>query len=140
MEQPLNKDDMFPPAVMTAKKIASKLPKELGFVNRAALLESFSRKELLTIGKKAFCHFHLRRDLQLTIYELGVRPENQGEGLGGQIIEKMIVKGKKVGATCLLAKCPIDLKSNGFYQAQGFKKVRVEQGRVRKLNVWVLEL
>ena len=131
---------MFPQAVITAKKIASKLPKELGFVNRAALMESFDRNELMTIGKKAFCHFHLRRDKQLTIYELGVHPENQGEGLGKRVIDQMKVKAKKLGATCLLAKCPVDLKSNGFYLSQGFKKIRVDQGRVRKLNVWVLEI
>lgn len=35
----------------------------------------------------------------------------------------------------ILAKCPINLESNKWYQKQGFKLSSVENG---KLNIWVL--
>lgn len=133
-------DNSIPQSVIWAKYIAARLPKELGFVNRAALIESFNRKELLVIGKKAFCHFHHRLDDQTTIYEIGVSKQLQGKGFGKKLLNKLIKLAKSKKKLFILAKCPVNLSSNGFYKKMGFKLSKVEKGRKRKLNVWVLHI
>lgn len=130
----------IPKSVLWAKYIAARLPQELGFVNRAALTEAFYRKELIVIGKKAFCHFHHRLDEQTTIYELGVSKQAQGKGLGKKLLTKLIKLAQSKNKLFILAKCPVNLPSNSFYKKMGFKLSKVEKGRKRKLNVWVLHI
>lgn len=78
--------------------------------------------------------------MQLTIYEIGVHPEMQGKGLGKKALVKVLDIAKKKKATHIQLKCPVDQKSNSFYKHMGFKKIAVEAGRRRKLNVWKLSL
>lgn len=100
-----------------------------------ALYESALRGELLLVDG-GLCHFHLRRDGQLTIREIIAHPP--GCGVGTAMLERL----KAVpGARFLLAKCPIDLEANRWYAARGFALVAMEQtGTGRLLNVWVLGL
>jgi hypothetical protein len=95
--------------------------------------ESMKRGELLMIDG-GVCHWHLRRDGQLTIREiLATRP-----GAGTEMLERL----KRVpGAQSLFAKCPVDLESNQFYARRGF----VCEGQEttpsgRTLNLWRLTL
>lgn len=93
------------------------------------------------------CHWHLcKRDNpkrgikadQITIREILVEKSNQGQGLGKALLERL----KRVpGATSIFAKCPVDLDSNRWYQAQGFGLEGQEttpSGRI--LNLWRLPL
>lgn len=97
------------------------------------LYESAQRNELILIDG-GFCHWHLRRDGQLTIREIiSTRP-----GAGSE----MLVRLKQVpGAISLFAKCPVELESNGWYARRGFileGQETTKTGRV--LNLWRLTL
>ena len=97
------------------------------------LYESAQRNELLMV-EGGMCHFHLRRDAQLTIREIiSVRP-----GAGSEMLS---VLRRIPGARTLFAKCPVDLTSNAWYARRGFVLVRVETTKTgRALNCWELTL
>lgn len=82
------------------------------------------------------CHWHLRRDGQITIREIIVLPGRQGEGIGRAMLEQL----KQVeGATSIFAKCPVNLEANGWYEAMGFELEAVDEERSRPLNHWRLK-
>lgn len=97
------------------------------------LYESAQRGELLLI-EGGFCHWHLRRDGQLTIREIiSTRP-----GAGNEILTRL---KQTPGAVSILAKCPVDLESNDWYKRRGFTcegQETTKTGRV--LNLWRLTL
>lgn len=97
------------------------------------LWESSKRGELLLV-EDGFCHWHLRRDGQLTIREIiSLRP-----GVGQKMLE--ILKGKP-GVKRIVAKCPADLIANAWYARRGFVLERNETTtRGRLLNVWSLNI
>ncbi len=96
------------------------------------LYESAQRGELLLVDG-GFCHWHLRRDGQLTIREIiATRP-----GAGGTMLEIL----KRKGAASLFAKCPVDLPSNCWYANRGFTcegKEITPSGM--ELNLWRFQL
>ena len=97
------------------------------------LHESARRGELLLIDG-GFCHWHLRRDGQLTIREIiSTKP-----GAGSAMLATL----KTVpGALSLFAKCPVDLPANDWYRRRGFELERTETTRSgRELNLWRLQL
>lgn len=97
------------------------------------LHESAQRGELLLIDG-GFCHWHLRRDGQLTIREIiSTRP-----GAGAQMLETL---KRTPGAISLLAKCPANLPANAWYARRGFICEGEETTRTgRRLNLWRLQL
>lgn len=97
------------------------------------LHDSQQRGELLLI-EGGMCHWHLRRDGQLTIREiLSTRP-----GAGTQMLNTL---RQTPGATCIVAKCPADLLANAWYQRRGFVLAATEQSHSgRSINVWALSL
>lgn len=98
-----------------------------------SLYESAQRGELLLIDG-GFCHWHLRRDGQLTIREIiSTRP-----GAGSEMLETL---KRTPGATCIVAKCPAHLESNAWYKWRGFVLVSQETTKSGKpLNIWHLNL
>lgn len=98
-----------------------------------ALYEALQKGELLLV-EGGFCHFHVRRDRQLTIREiLSSKP-----GVG----QRMLAMLKTVpGITCIVAKCPADLPSNDWYGRRGFVLVNSEKTKTgRTVNTWRLEV
>lgn len=97
------------------------------------LHESSKRGELLLVDG-GLCHWHLRRDGQLTIREI----ISQKSGQGSLMLN--ILKCKH-GATSIFAKCPVDLPANEWYRRKGFLLEGTETtGSGRKLNLWRLIL
>lgn len=95
-----------------------------------ALYKSAQHGELLLIDG-GFCHWHLRRDGQLTIREIIATRKGAGSEMLG------ILKGK--GATSIFAKCPGDLPANGWYQRNGFTDEGTETTKTgRQLRLWRL--
>ena len=97
------------------------------------LYESAQRGELLLVDG-GFCRWHLRRDGQLTIYEIiSTRP-----GVGSEMLKRL----KQVpGATSIFAKCPTDLLANEWYAKRGFVLEGEETTRTgRRLKLWRLRL
>lgn len=98
-----------------------------------SLYAASKRGELLLVPG-GICHWHLRRDGQLTILEIIATRR----GAGSQMLTRL---RRTVGATCMVAKCPVDLASNGWWGRRGFTVTRVETSRSKRLlNVWRLEL
>lgn len=97
------------------------------------LHESAKRNELLLVDG-GMCHWHLRRDGQLTIREIiATRP-----GAGSEMLERL---RQVAGAKFILAKCPVDLASNAWYAKRGFVLSHTEQAKSgRIINVWRMEL
>lgn len=98
-----------------------------------SLHESAEKNELLLVDG-GFCHWHLRRDGQLTIREIiSTRP-----GAGSLMLERL---RHIVGATSLFAKCPAELPANGWYAKKGFQKEAESTTRNGKTNIhWRLDL
>lgn len=81
-----------------------------------------------------FCHWHLRRDGQLTIREI----ISTKSGAGNRILERL---KRTIGATSLYAKCPANLPANVWYYRRGFHVERMEvTPSGRKLLCWRLWL
>lgn len=94
------------------------------------LWESSKRGELLLI-KGGLCHYHVRRDGQLTIREI----ISQRKGAGKEMLNTLIA----IGAEKIFAKCPADLESNGWYEHMGFSLTGHEYSKNgRKINHWTL--
>lgn len=86
----------------------------------------------------AMCHWHLRRDGQITIREIIVEQSCQGQGQGRAMIERLKATP---GATSLFANCPADLPSNEFYRHLGFElESQIPTGKGRAMNQWRLRL
>lgn len=101
------------------------------------LNESADRGELLLVDG-GLCHWHLRRDGQLTIREILVLPGRRGQGVGTAMLKQL--KGV-AGATSLFAKCPANLPANKWYKHCGFTLEGTETTMTgRCLRLWRLNL
>lgn len=99
------------------------------------LYESAQRGELLLVDG-GMCHFHVRRDGQLTIREIIAHPPSQG--VGTLMLDRL---KRTSGITSIFAKCPAHLESNSFYRSRGFVLEGTETTRTgRELNLWRLVL
>lgn len=97
------------------------------------LHESAQRGELLLIDG-GFCHWHLRKDGQLTIREIIATRK----GAGSEMLKTL---QQVPGATSLFAKCPHDLPANEWYQRRGFTFQGIETTpKGRWLNLWRLSI
>ena len=107
---------------------------ELGFVNRAQCEE----KDLWTVKRGgevvgAALGNHCVRKPQTTLYELAVLPDYRREGIATELVDRMM---RDSPHNKLVAKCPVDLPSNEFYNSNGWEKTDTESGKNRALNVW----
>lgn len=100
-----------------------------------SIIESENRKE---IKCPYFLRYHLRKDGQLTIYEIWVSEETRGKGVAYNLLQEL----KSIpNTTAIFAKCPTDLESNNWYKRNGFELIGTEELKSgRKLNLWNLKL
>lgn len=92
------------------------------------LHESSQRGELLLVDG-GMCHWHLRRDGQLTIREI----ISTRKGAGKQMLNRLQLTP---GATSLFAKCPAQLPANSWYDRRGFYCERMEFTKSNTLIHW----
>ena len=99
------------------------------------LHESAQRGELLLVDG-GLCHYHKRRDGQLTIREIIILPEKQRKGIGSALLRQL---QQICGVLNIFAKCPVDLPANEWYKAKGFVLEGIETTPSgRQLNLWRL--
>lgn len=100
------------------------------------LYESAQRGELMLIDG-GICHWHMRRDGQLTIREIiSLRP-----GAGSEMLRRLIGDCLEAGGHSIFAKCPAELESNEWYKKRGFVLDGTETTKSgRNLNLWRLAL
>lgn len=110
-------------------RIMKTMIEEIGYIQPMALREAIKRRELLIdVGTGSFCHYHTRRDGVSVVYEIAVPMIYRGKGLGRKLLEQVPLPVR--------LKCPSDNASNRFYEAVGFKLVKMEQGKKKRLNTW----
>lgn len=121
----------------SAKLIASRFTRELGFVHLRALEASEAKRELEVLPGIGFVHFHYRRDRQTTIYSLAVLPEHQRQGWGRLLFYRVLCRAIENGSDRIFLKCPEDLiGANKFYRNLGFQLTGIDPGKRRSLNCW----
>lgn len=102
------------------------------------LNESNERDELLLVDG-GMCHWHFRRDGQVTIREIIVERRHQRRGIGRVMLGRLILDNPT--STSLFAKCPVELPANGWYERMGFTLEGTETTRSgRGLNLWRLPI
>ena len=107
---------------------------ELGFVNTAQCEE----KELYTVEQdgtvvgSALAN-HCVRKPQTTLYDIAVLPAYRREGIGTKLVDQI---ARDSPHETIVAKCPVDLPANRFYEQTGWEQVASEDGKNRPLNVW----
>lgn len=107
---------------------------ELGFVNRAQCRE----KTLYTEYKNseiigAALVNHCVRKPQTTLYDIVVRESHRCSGVGSKLISQVV---DETPHEKIVAKCPVDLRANQFYNQSGWLLQDVEDGKNRSLSVW----
>ena len=107
---------------------------ELGFVNRAQCRDG----DLVTVERDgeivgALLGNHCVRKPQSTVYEMAVLPEYRREGIASELVARFADESPHEK---LVAKCPVPLPANEFYQTTGWTLVDTEDGKKRALNVW----
>jgi len=111
---------------------------ELGFVNRAQCREKTLYTEYdgdKMIG--AALVNHCVRKPQTTLYDIAVCETDRGEGVASQLVNKI---ADETPHDKIIAKCPIDLPANQFYNQTRWKLNAVEKGKNRSLAVWEYEV
>lgn len=120
--------------ILAIKQIANQYKRELGFINRAALLESIERGSLWVVVANGdvvgFANTRRRRDGVTVVYEIAVSKTHVGTGYGRAMLDAL--------ERPLRLKCPVGQAANVFYLRYGFTLVNVEEGKTRALNVWEL--
>ena len=127
------------------KLIADANKDTIGFVLRSQFEAALNRSELLVATTRngiviGFANYHHRKDAQTTLYEICVKEEHRGNGIGRKLIRALVEESKDVGKKKILLKCPESLEANGFYRKLCFENIAKENGRKRRLNVWALDL
>jgi N-acetylglutamate synthase-like GNAT family acetyltransferase len=103
-----------------------------------ALSESAEAGELILVHD-GMLRFHRRRDGVVTIREILVLPRGQRKHIGTQMLFQL--KMTVPGAKAIVARCPANLESNGWYARMGFQRVANESARSgREIAVWRLDL
>lgn len=133
-----------------AKSIADTCKNELGFVNIASLREAQSKGWLLVASKWisetgdesiiGFAKYRIKKDRNCTIYEIAVQKEYRSKGVGKRLLSRITRILNTAGGSNIKLKCPESLHANSFYEHNGFKLVKTEKGRKRRLNVWQYDL
>ncbi len=101
------------------------------------LMQSTEKGELILVDG-GYCRHHLRRDGQITIYEIIVLPNRRDNGIATAMLERLKLID---GAKTIFAKCPANLESNGWYSKVGFNCVGTETTKSgRELNLWQYQL
>lgn len=112
--------------------------KELGFVNRAQCREKtlYTEYDGDEIVGAALVN-HCVRKPQTTLYDIAVCETHRNGGVGSRLVEKIV---DETPHDKIIAKCPIDLPANQFYNCSGWRLNDVEEGKSRSLAVWEYEV
>lgn len=126
---------------MTAEDIARQWRHELGFVHTQAARRRGELYETITTEHDVigFVDYHIRRDKQLTIYAIAVARGEQGKGYARRMLHYF---AHYPNVTAIVARCPADNASNGFWQHMGFTLVETKpaDGKKRAINTYGLGL
>ena len=109
--------------------------REVGYQMRPTLEKAQERGELYVSDHAAAIVWH-RRDGQTTIH--AIVSERPGEG--SVLLDRILFACRQRWQHTLLARCPVPLPANQWYERRGFTLRETEPGKQTPLNVWVLTL
>ncbi|HID56635.1 TPA: GNAT family N-acetyltransferase [Candidatus Poribacteria bacterium] len=121
------------------KRIIDGYKDVFGFIPAAAIKKGIESGEVIVAEGNSvvgFTRYHLRRDGLLVIYEIAVKPDGIGKGIGRSMVEEIERRSVNLGALAIRLKCPVDLDANGFYARMGFRRIGIERGKKRALAIW----
>lgn len=102
-----------------------------------AMLKGADEKGELILIDGGFCRYHIRKDGQLTIYDIYVLENKRGKGIGREMLKRL--EGLPVDS--LFARCPVEYASNSWWKHMGFVMEGREETRGGTLlNLWRKEL
>jgi len=121
--------------IPSIKDIADKFRYEVSFIPRS-FFERLIAKGWVYVADLdgrvvGFVATWQRRDGWTTVHHICVLPQFQGRGIGRALLESV--------PRPLRLRCPENLSANGFYEHIGLRLLTVENGKYRKLCVWVSE-
>jgi hypothetical protein len=101
------------------------------------LYESANKGELILVNG-GICHWHLRRDGDITLREIIVLPKKRNQGIGSKMLN-ILLRVKSVKN--IIARCPRELKANEWYKKKKFILIGQQKTRTGKVvNVWQLKV
>lgn len=122
------------------KELADAYKRELGFILRPTIVRSIEKGELIVATNNSslvgFVQYHHRRDTQTTLHNLVIKKEDQGYGVGKQLVRALESEALFQNKQFVLLKCPEELSANGFYNHMGYKQITTESGKHRRLMIW----
>lgn len=127
------------------KRIADENRSSIGFLRRAVIEQATQSGEVFvaTVTGKVVgfqIYYHRKTDGQTTLHSKCVMKHFRRRGIATQLVDAVSGEARSLRRGFLLLKCPADLSSNEFHRKYGFVKTRLEKGKKRDLNVWVLPL
>lgn len=131
--------------VPACKALADGQRDALGFLIRAAFVDSVGRGQLLVAERAAqvvgFVRFNHRvRGTETALYDICVAPHMQRQGIGRQLVQALVGACHHHGRNAIVLRCPEGSPANAFYARLGFAQVTIEPGRRRRLILWRLAL
>jgi len=143
-----------PDTIDAVKRLADAHRHELGFIERASLVDAYQRGALFVAYSACnsnmglveaisppnivgFVQSHFRRDGQTTLHAIAVEKAHRQRGVGTMLIRTLFDASVDRHMHSILLRCPTDLGANAFYQALDFRCERTEAGKRRQLNVWI---
>lgn len=127
------------------KNLADSETETIGFVPKAAIREGIDQGYVLVavvegevVGFQQY--YHRKRDRQTTLYRKVVSKTWRDKGIGTKLTRFVLNESKRLGRDKLVLKCPVDNPSNVFHKKFGFKLIRTEEGKKRRLNIYEYRL
>ncbi len=127
------------------KELAERERDSLGFMTKAVYEKAIEDNQIFVVlvdGQVVGFqyYYHRKRDTQTTLYQKTIDKNFRHQGLGRLLVEAVAQEAKSIGHKTILLKCPIDNESNDFHNKIGFELIGQEQGKRRKLNIWVMNI
>lgn len=127
------------------KRLFDRHKNELGFVIKSALINSIERNELIVAVNErgeivGVVHYRHRKDGQTTLYSIVVDATCRLKAIGRALVYELKNEASGKGQKNILLKCPTELESNKFYEAEHFSLIATDSGKLRPLNIWVFQL
>ena len=109
----------------------------LGFVRVVLKFEADSRGRFLDVMNFADAeHKRLMKTPHWYLWALGVEPDSQGQGVGGRLIQPVLVRAAAEGLPCYL-----ETQTEGnvaFYRKRGFEVLSEAEMPGTRLKVWMM--
>lgn len=127
------------------KKIADGNKTALGFLPRPKINEAIQQRRIFVLCTDqelaGFVIFrHRRTDTQTTLSDICVDETWRGHEGGRLLVEALTEDCVKLRRSFIRLKCPVNLPANHFYEKVGFRRVGIENGKHRPLNIWQLDI